>query len=360
MNNTYSITQYADHHNYNILLDCLRVFAMLGVLTVHLTCYIAFPEWIAKLMVYGKQGVPVFFVLSGYLIAFSLCRKQTGICAFYKKRALRILPTYYTAICFAIIYHEFIVDNVPYSPFNMGWLLYFTGLNHVIPNQEYDPGGFWTNIYGWWAMSCFIWFYILAPFILRYVNTFNKSIIFVIATLITKYVISGSDHFAIGVLPMLWFFAFGISTYWAIQEKKVQIFCSYLLFMVFGSAILSTSYESFKWICSDVLVALLTCLYIQINANYTYTSKKLISRIVQFLAKYSFSVYIVHLFIYSLSDKISRYIFASLDLQENIVLFTFLFIFIAFSGIIIACYFMEKLQQYAIKIFSTQKTSTAN
>lgn len=333
---------------------------MFGVLTVHLTCSIAFPEWISKLMVYGKQGVPVFFVLSGYLITFSLCRKQTSICAFYKKRALRILPTYYTAICFAIIYHEFIVDNVPYSPFNMGWLLYFTGLNYIIPNQEYDPGSFWTNIYGWWAMSCFIWFYILAPFILRYVNTFNKSIIFVIAMLITKCVISVSGLFEIGVLSMLWYFAFGISTYWAMQENKAHFFCSYLLFMVFGSVILSTSYESLKWTFLDVLVALLTCLYIQINANYTYTSKKLISHIVKFLAKYSFSVYIVHLFIYSLSNKISRYIFSSLDLHENITLFTILFIFIAFSGIVIACYFMEKVQQYAIKIFSTQKTSTAN
>lgn len=56
----------------------------------------------------GPQGVSVFFVLSGFLIAYLLLRERevTGgiaIGRFYARRALRILPLYYTIVIIAFV-----------------------------------------------------------------------------------------------------------------------------------------------------------------------------------------------------------------------------------------------------------------
>lgn len=88
---------------HNDGLDLLRVASMLGVIWVHLSIYLPIPDDKRIFFVEGAYGVQIFFVLSGYLAAFSLYKKLDWR-EYYKKRALRIIPPYYTVIIIAMFW----------------------------------------------------------------------------------------------------------------------------------------------------------------------------------------------------------------------------------------------------------------
>lgn len=76
----------------SINISLLRIVAMLMVLSVHSGIN---SNW-TKYTIAGQYGVTLFFTLSGYLI---LCSMEKKSCKeFYKKRILRIIPEYYTAL----------------------------------------------------------------------------------------------------------------------------------------------------------------------------------------------------------------------------------------------------------------------
>ena len=80
-------------------LDALRAFSIVWVVIFHLeNCFATIPtgpvaDWIRK----GINGVTIFFVISGFLITTLLLdeeerRGRISLCAFYRRRAFRILP----------------------------------------------------------------------------------------------------------------------------------------------------------------------------------------------------------------------------------------------------------------------------
>lgn len=98
---------------YRPELDVLRFFAFLLVFWAHRndlapTDRIADP-WLHNLTVIGVFGVPVFFLLSAYLIAELLMRERersgkVHVRAFYLRRILRIWPLYFAAFAgFALL-----------------------------------------------------------------------------------------------------------------------------------------------------------------------------------------------------------------------------------------------------------------
>jgi peptidoglycan/LPS O-acetylase OafA/YrhL len=88
-------------------LDGLRAIACIAVFFDHVEQYkdwLGLPNHYGRWMqVLGRQGVELFFVLSGYLITYRMFleRRKTGsisIPKFYLRRALRIWPLYYTML----------------------------------------------------------------------------------------------------------------------------------------------------------------------------------------------------------------------------------------------------------------------
>ena len=88
-------------------IDALRGIAVLAVVQYHLFSdtgtYVALgvPQPLQSLFGYGWAGVDLFFVLSAYLLAGNLLRNRDEpglIGTFFKRRALRILPLYWTAL----------------------------------------------------------------------------------------------------------------------------------------------------------------------------------------------------------------------------------------------------------------------
>lgn len=87
-------------------LDGLRFFAFVLVLLFHLPDYLplaAGRPWLADVLTMGAFGVPVFFLLSAFLITELLAREretrgQVGVAAFYGRRILRIWPLYFAVL----------------------------------------------------------------------------------------------------------------------------------------------------------------------------------------------------------------------------------------------------------------------
>ncbi len=130
------------HHDNRIPgLDGLRGLAAIGVVILHSAGLPGFPDqpWIQRLSsIVGGRSVPLFFVLSGYLITYLLLREEErsgriSLKNFYARRALRILPAALTYLLVLAVL----------SP----WL----GLN--VKLKELFAAMFWYRnlLYGGWA-----------------------------------------------------------------------------------------------------------------------------------------------------------------------------------------------------------------
>ena len=129
-------------------LDTLRFLAFAGVFLFHADDR-AFP--------YGAMGVPLFFVLSGFLITRLLVINEgpslgASLSAFYARRTLRIFPLYYAVLCVLLL-----VGKLPHA----GW--YFAYLHNVYVFHEHA----WTgNTHHFWSLCVEEQFYLLFPLLL--------------------------------------------------------------------------------------------------------------------------------------------------------------------------------------------------
>lgn len=122
-------------------LDGLRGLAAVGVVMLHSIPVRGFPEqvWVQNLAsIVGGRSVPLFFVLSGYLITCLLLREESrngriNLGNFYARRALRILPA---ALCYLL---------------GLAVLSHWLGLN--VKLKEFLAAMFWYRnlLYGGWA-----------------------------------------------------------------------------------------------------------------------------------------------------------------------------------------------------------------
>lgn len=81
---------------YRVALDGLRALAVVAIMVVH-AGYLLAPAYADRLLPGGFIGVDLFFALSGFLITTLLIEErattgQTGLRAFYRRRALRLVP----------------------------------------------------------------------------------------------------------------------------------------------------------------------------------------------------------------------------------------------------------------------------
>jgi peptidoglycan/LPS O-acetylase OafA/YrhL len=137
-------------------LDGLRAVAILAVMFFHL-----------GFLPIGWMGVPLFFVLSGYLITGILIRQRKQplrqyLLTFYWRRTLRIFPLYYAylavnaALCVAM--------SIPLDGY--WWFVAYLG-NHRIGNTMPDvPGGIIGHL---WSLAVEEQFYLLWPLIVFFV-----------------------------------------------------------------------------------------------------------------------------------------------------------------------------------------------
>lgn len=90
-------------------LDNLRAFAIIMVFLFHYPRWFDHPAWFPDIVKFGWTGVDLFFVLSGFLIASQLFAQiikdgSFSMKEFYIKRFFRIIPIYYFVLALYFIF----------------------------------------------------------------------------------------------------------------------------------------------------------------------------------------------------------------------------------------------------------------
>jgi len=140
--------------------DGLRGFAILAVLFAHLA-YIP-PIGFARIFQYGRLGVDLFFVLSGFLITgILLDSKQLDgyFKNFYARRALRIWPLYYAVLLVFFVVAPLLFAHRLFDTSERTWAYYVTytqnlfgGFPHSTPLQPTWSLAVEEQYYVLWAL----------------------------------------------------------------------------------------------------------------------------------------------------------------------------------------------------------------
>jgi peptidoglycan/LPS O-acetylase OafA/YrhL len=252
------------------------------------------------------EFVIVFFVLSGFSIAHSLSSNKSPL-QFYKRRFIRIYPSYIVALVFAGL--VFLITRYWHPAWYDGSITQFAfvrtnQMNNyfdtpvVLKNLVYLPSqGFITPF---WSLTYEVIFYLLAPFILRKVNLY-VAVSFLLFFL--NFLISGGIQSS-GMPVYIYEFFFVYNIYFATgvflykHFDKVYTWCtsfttSVFLALIAGALILMYAinfYFKIETVYSFMASALLSVLLITF-----FLTKKIHIRWLMNIGKFSYTLYITHL-----------------------------------------------------------------
>src|SRR4051794_14769603 len=164
-------TRRSDTRFYRPELDALRFFAFICVFTFHLLDYVSIDAATHPILnaicTAGAFGVPVFFLLSSFLIVELLLRErqQTGdihIESFYVRRILRIWPLYFAVFYGLVALGHFLPDIGPKT--YGSWIAF-----------SFFAGNWYIMRHGWiagavdplWSIAVEEQFYIAVPLLSR-------------------------------------------------------------------------------------------------------------------------------------------------------------------------------------------------
>lgn len=287
-----------------IIFDILRICAALMVFTIHLFIFVpGLPRALCDILSNGGYGVSVFFVISGFLIFESLSRSKS-VKEYYKKRIARIIPAYYAILLVGIFVWDIWLKQMPKDTLSLGWIRYFLCLNTWVPSVEYDA---WNNLWGLWTISCFMFFYLIAPLLKKWINNFNKSAIFMVAMIPATFVFakvastfyagfsaSMPDMIAVdNPIYSLNTFVMGICAWYAWKEDKVKDFLKIVGVLLVGFIGLNM-YNRMLW---GMLAALIMMLFLDLEIK-----NQRIVKTIKLVGRYSFCLYLVHLPVIEIID----------------------------------------------------------
>lgn len=178
------------------------------------------PDIINYIMGMGAYGVALYFILSGYF-SYSSVSKEKSMSDYVKKKAIRILPIYYVSLVLTFLVGIFITGEYP---LDFKWIYHVVFLNMFIPSQEWT---WWNSVNFFWTMPAFVAWYILSPFLFKYVNNSSKmAITTLIASVSTPFLKMWMYNFASeqfvnwNFFCLLYVFLFGSLAYFIVKEHK--------------------------------------------------------------------------------------------------------------------------------------------
>jgi peptidoglycan/LPS O-acetylase OafA/YrhL len=220
-------TTIAKRHNR--ALDGLRFFAFLLVFFFHALQWSPWGQW--PIIRFGYLGVPIFFVLSGFLIGGILLdlkdktRPGFGLGAklktFYIRRALRIFPVYYLFI--GILAVLLVLSRRPDPVMNDS---FFWHLSYLTNFRSFAVGMDRIRQGHFWSLAVEEHFYMLAPLVVLLVKP--RTLVLLLAGVILA--VAGAramiDHSGSSrdfwVLSPMQFDLLGLGIATAIIERKGQ------------------------------------------------------------------------------------------------------------------------------------------
>ena len=242
----------------------------------------------------GKEFVILFFILSGFSIAYSLSKSHSKI-QFYLRRVIRIYPPYIFALFWAFVVFKYLHYVVP-KTLSAGSKSVFSSFRATVLNFLYVDNG--TLIVQFWSLKFEVIFYILIPLFIFRKNYYliASLIIEIISFFLSWRGVSGNNIISQFILDYNFYFALGvfcfhyynlIASYFIFKSKKEFFISAIGLFLLI---------VAFKfWVGDgDNKVTYLMASIFSLILLFNFLYHKIKNRILMFLGNISYSIYISH------------------------------------------------------------------
>lgn len=281
-------------------LTSIRFFAALIVLLFHATEKIAdhLPPVIGPIIRNGAIGVPLFFILSGFVLTYSYQGSPLQLTQFFIARFARIYPVYLASL---IIAFPFILKPLKAAN-ELSRIPELVALKLSLLHG-WSPWATWIWNVPSWSLSFEAFFYLLFPLLLPLVGKLNSPIrlaLVPVCSLIFAYCVPFKDllqpNISLAPIRDSLLFVIGVAlAYEFIQGRRMPklIFA----FSVLGALSLLAIHHPFP-AGGPIRVALLLCLagVIMGAASINRADKNFLNNpTLKFLGESSYSLYILHI-----------------------------------------------------------------
>jgi peptidoglycan/LPS O-acetylase OafA/YrhL len=292
---------------YRADIDGLRSIAVIPVILFHLEY-----AWICG----GYFGVDVFFVISGFLITTILINDITtnsfSMKNFWFRRIRRILPAIITVTFTTLLVAPFFIfkgDIISLAKDALSALFSYANIYFMLKFGDYWGSSAESSFFlHAWSLSVEEQFYIIYPLLLfilyKYKQSITKWLIAIIFVSLGAY-LYGSIYYPINTFYLLptraWELASGgLLAVILVHEKTIDIsnsFKSYLA--ILGFILILSSYFVFTGNndginLSAILPVLGTVLIIGFSTRYNFIGKLLSTKLLVYIGKISYSLYLWH------------------------------------------------------------------
>ncbi|ALV23677.1 putative membrane protein [Campylobacter iguaniorum] len=289
--------------------DLLRLIAAFQVMTMHSVSHILSEHnyvldngggYIISMLAY-IPGVPIFFLISGFLITMSY-EKNQNLKDYVRNRILRIFPGLYVNILIGVVillYFGFVEFSYQF----FSWLLAQLTIVQFYNAEMFRGFGVGVINGSLWTISVELTFYIILPFL--YFIFYRSKILFVflavVSFIVWNYDINSSKELFlnklihVSIIPYVFLFILGICFYkffnkiQRLIENKFLIWL--LLFIVFNILVKIANIENnlyiytIKWIIFSFMVF-----------AFVFSFKNLSKKILHG-NDYTFGIYIYHMLV---------------------------------------------------------------
>jgi peptidoglycan/LPS O-acetylase OafA/YrhL len=264
-------------------IDILRGVAALAVCLYHFTN--GLPDFISDdnalkiIGRYGHLGVQLFFIISGFIIPFSLYKgnyKLNNICTFFSKRILRIEPPYFISIALALLLKYLSTFATLYKgpEFHLDVRNLLCHIGYMCDIFKED----WINpVY--WTLAIEFQFYILIAFCYTHIVATKNNYLFYVGILLLNIPAITSLTNKAYIFHYMPYFTLGI-VYFRVILNNIKPINFYMLSSLLLLAILLTDGLPQMMIS---LITLLTIVFVK-KSTTPFT----------FLGNISFSLYLIH------------------------------------------------------------------
>jgi peptidoglycan/LPS O-acetylase OafA/YrhL len=300
---------------FSLYLDLIRFLASIAVFFSHITNYPFTKEVISSnLGAYGAVAVIIFFVLSGYVIAFVSSTREKTVIKYISARVARLYSVVLIALVLTFVFDHigmsvnpefYAIKKVLMKP--ESWSGYLSSLFFINEYQVFNFNGISPGTNGpYWSLSFEATYYLVAGFLL-----FSRRVISIPVTILI-FILAGKT---ITVLFPIW--GFGYMLFHFREKLVVKNLIGPVILFFFSSIGIVASNKisahistdnfgfSFPWgrgpfnrdIVLDYLVAVLFSLNLVSAHNVCRISIAInlkLQRLIRWLGSMTFPLYCIH------------------------------------------------------------------
>ncbi|MDK7596307.1 acyltransferase [Serratia ureilytica] len=244
----------------------------------------------------GNSGVDLFFVISGFIMAYTAQRNANGV-EFILRRIIRILPLYWLISIFALLVYLYNPSMVNSNSPHTTLINSFT----LIPIENY---AMLVDV-GWTLRYEFIFYLILSLSFMsgKTMGLVICSIIMIILPTIGLIVNSNEFYFTFITNPLLIEFSLGIIAFYASSNSIIQKNHNAIIISGLTLLVLIELYAPFINRCFKYGVPMMLVL---IGARNIKIHENIFSKILCIVGNASYSIYLTHMFTIGLSILILK------------------------------------------------------